>query len=623
MRWITGLILTFLWLVFPTQGQAPSTEWVGVVPLPNGLSVVLRVNPSEQWVFVHQPTHIYRLDLNDDQFEITAGDTITPLLVASTDTGLEVVVNGTATALEPVAVLDDAALTSHTGNYHHVTTGVDYLVYLSNGALRYATTTHIVRLFPLSDTVFLSSRGETFTFTPEGFALTDAGVPSQAIRQSLYQSEDMLIQNGEIALSGTLYRPMGIQTPPLVIITHGSSPNLRAGYQVEAFWFATRGIATFIYDKRGSGQSGGNLEASLYDLGSDAAAIARSLSFSGPFDTIIVWGLSQGASVSAVAAGQAPDVIDGVIAVSGAGVPFIQQELYRVDRLAADLGYDSRLRHTSLTFWRAAYDLQTATADGQFPDVGFRDALGFEIDLAALWAEVAQPSLIIYGGRDSYVPVMDSAHRIDSVLAENRHRSAQMLFYPEANHGMLVSPTGSSLVFSDTLPNGYVDQMVDWVTAQNAGAPTESNRFEAAESGEFSEGGRYAIPTLVQGASFQMSLLIGLVVVFGAGLLRLRSAWLLGLVSTMGLLNIAGFMYLLVMVIYPQNQLNAPLDSFIHAINPLTAWLTCAVLVVLLVRSPNLYRRQRWGLSIQLSVTLLAGLGYVWWAWYWGMLGLI
>lgn len=623
MRWIIGLMLTFLWVGFPVQSQAPNTEWVGLVTLTNDSSVVLRVNPSEAWVFVHQPADIYRLDLKDNRFEITVDNTTIPLLVRPIDAGLEVMVNGTVTALEPVAVLDDATLTSHTGNYHHVTTGVDYLIYLSNGVLRYATTTHIVRLFPLSDTVFLSSRGETFTFTPEGFNLIEAEVPTQAIRQSLYRSEDLLIQNGEVALSGTLYRPIGIETPPLVIITHGSSPNLREGYQVEAFWFATRGIATFIYDKRGSGQSGGNLEASLYNLGSDAAAIARSLSFSGPFDTIIVWGLSQGASVSAVAAGQASDVIDGVIAVSGAGVPFIQQELYRVDRLAADLGYDPRLRHTHLTFWRVAYDLQMAAAEGQFPDVGFRDTLGLEIDLAALWAEVDQPSLIIYGGRDSYVPVMDSANRIDSVLAENRQSSAQMLLYPEANHGMLVSPTGSSLVFSDTLPNGYVDQMVDWVTAQDAGAPTESSRFEAAESGDFSEGGRYAIPTPVQGVSFQLSLLIGLVAVFSAGLLRVRSAWLLGLVSTIGLLSIAGFIYILVMVIYPQSQLNTPLDSFIHAINPVMAWLTCAVLVVLLVRSPSLYRRERWGLSIQLGVTLLAGLGYVWWAWYWGMLGLI
>ncbi len=622
MRWI-GLIFVFLCFGFPAQTQALSTEWVGIVPLPDGSSVVLRANPSEGWVFVHQPTDIYRLDLEDNRFEITVGDTSTPLLLASTDAGLEVVVNETATTLEPVAVLDEATLTSHTGTYQHVSMGVNYLVYLSNGVLRYATTTHIVRLFPLSDAVFLSSRGETFTFTPEGFILTDAGVPSQAIRQILYQSEDLRVQTGEVDLSGTLYRPIGVETPPLVIITHGSSPNLRVGYQVEAFWFATRGIATFIYDKRGTGQSGGSLEAGLYDLGSDAAAIARALYDSGSFETITVWGLSQGASVSAVAAGQAPDVIDGVIAVSGAGVPFIQQELYRVDQLAADLSYDPRLRHTNLTFWRVAYDLQTATAKGQFPDVGFRDTLGFEIDLAALWAEVDQPSLIIYGGRDSYVPVMDSAHRIASVLAENRHRSAQMLFYPEANHGMLVSPTGSSLVFSDTMAEGYVDQMVDWVTAQDAGAASQSTRFETAESGDFSEGGRYAIPTLIQGASFQITVLIGLVVVFGAGLLRVRSAWPLSLASAIALTSIAGFIYLLVTVIYPQNRLDAPLASFVHNISPVSAWLTCAVLVLVIVRSPGLYRRQRWGLSAQLSVTLLAGLGYVWWAWYWGMLSLV
>lgn len=623
MRWI-WTVLAILFIGFTPQAQSVNTEWVGMISLPDASEVVLRINPSEGWVFIHQPTHIYRVDLINNQFDITSGETTTQLrITVSGDSGVDVLSNGANFALSPVVPLDEATLMGYTGTYQSPDE-TTYLIYRFNGVLRYATTTHIVRLFALSETTFLSGRGEMLTFAPDGLTLTHAGESIQLQRQDFYQTEDMTVQNGEVSLSGTLYRPIGVETPPLLVITHGSSPNLRSGYQVEAFWFASRGIAAFIYDKRGNGLSNGDSQASLYDLGGDAVAAAQTLRELGDFGTISVWGLSQGASVSAVAAGQAPDVIDGVVAVSGSGVPFIQQELYRVDRLAADLGYAPRLREMSLTFWRVAYDLQTATAKGQFPDIGFRDTLGFEIDLAALWAELRQPSLIIYGGRDSYVPVMDSAARLMTVLEQTAHPDYQLHLYPEANHGMLVSPTGSSLVFSDTVSDGYVDQMVEWVIAQDTSDGLEATQvdFEAAESGDFSAGERYAVPTITQGAAVQIGLLIGLIIVFIIGVFGVRSSWLVGVSSALALTSIGGVLYVISMTIYPQQALTDPIASFLYTVSPILAWLTCIAFVLLLIRSPFIYRQRRWGLRLHLSATLLAGLGYGWWAWYWGLLSL-
>jgi len=614
------IILGILYITIAPQAQSLNTEWVGIIPSPDASQIVLRINLSEGWAFVHQPTHIYRVDITDNQFQIINGETTTQLSINVSNSGVDVISNGVTFTLGPVIPLNAVTLTAYTGTYQ-ATDGIAYLVYNVNGVLRYATTTHIVRLFPLSQTDFLSSRGELLTFTPDGFMLTHTDESIQVPRQDFYETENLTIQNDDVTLSGILYRPLDTEKPPLMVITHGSSPNLGAGYQIEAFWFASRGIAAFIYDKRGNGLSDGDSQASLYDLGSDAAAAAQTFHDSGEFGMISVWGLSQGASVSAVAASQAPSAVDAVIAVSGAGVPFIQQELYRVDRLAADLGYDHRLREMSLIFWRVAYDLQTATAKGQFPDIGFRDTLGFEINLAALWAEVRQPSLIIYGGRDSYVPVMDSAARVMTVLEQSAHPDYQLHLYPEANHGMLISPSGSSLVFSDTVAEGYVDQMVEWVIAHNTneGLGEIQPNFEAAESGDFAVGGRYAIPTMIQGATFQISLLICLIVVFTIGLFGVRSVWLMGVCSAFALMSMGGVLYLISSTIYPQNALTDPIARFVYAVSPLMAWLMCIAFVALLIKSPSVYRQRRRGLSLHLSVTLLAGVGYLWWAWYWGL----
>src|SRR5437870_1326520 len=91
-----------------------------------------------------------------------------------------------------------------------------------------------------------------------------------------YQTEDVSFPSGELRLSGTLRVPQTPERHAAVVLIHGAGPATRDGgghLRDVANYFATRGIGSLTYDKRGVGSSEGDWTlASLDDLASDAIA---------------------------------------------------------------------------------------------------------------------------------------------------------------------------------------------------------------------------------------------------------------------------------------------------------------------------------------------------------------
>lgn len=79
-------------------------------------------------------------------------------------------------------------------------------------------------------------------------------------------------------LAGTLVLPeAGAQGVPAVVVLHGSEPATRSlGYRALANVFLTRGMAAFLYDKRGAGASEGDHDERTFEalLGDAQAALA-------------------------------------------------------------------------------------------------------------------------------------------------------------------------------------------------------------------------------------------------------------------------------------------------------------------------------------------------------------
>src|SRR5690242_2360780 len=95
--------------------------------------------------------------------------------------------------------------------------------------------------------------------------------------------ETIRFDNGDDTLEGDLYVPAGISKAPLVVFVHGSGMRTRNDYSEVAETLHTARYATFRYDKRGVGNSGGTFrEVGTYNsperiplLASDAAAAIK------------------------------------------------------------------------------------------------------------------------------------------------------------------------------------------------------------------------------------------------------------------------------------------------------------------------------------------------------------
>ena len=118
--------------------------------------------------------------------------------------------------------------------------------------------------------------------------------------------------NRGIKLAGSLLLPRSEVPVPAVVFVHGAGRQTRESYREVGAYFASQGIAALIYDKRGTGQSGGAYEsyAPYENLVNDAlSAIAflkqrREIAAS----QIGIWGLSQGAYISAAAVSRSEDI---------------------------------------------------------------------------------------------------------------------------------------------------------------------------------------------------------------------------------------------------------------------------------------------------------------------------
>jgi predicted acyl esterase len=74
-----------------------------------------------------------------------------------------------------------------------------------------------------------------------------------------YRQEQVIFQNKEVTLAGTLTLPSCNGPHPAVVFIRGSGPDSRDNYRFYADVFARHGIAKRIYDKRGVGASTGDL----------------------------------------------------------------------------------------------------------------------------------------------------------------------------------------------------------------------------------------------------------------------------------------------------------------------------------------------------------------------------
>ncbi len=312
-----------------------------------------------------------------------------------------------------------------------------------------------------------------------------------------YVTRELAIAAQGAILAGTLFVPRGVRGPlPAVVILQGSSTNLRVDYRFYGDLFARAGFVVLTFDKRGNGQSTGDYRRASYDdLVFDARAATDSLAAQPEVDAARVglWGLSQGAFLSARVAEHLAHEPAFVVAVSSPGMPIFETAAYQDSLRVAWAGFTggeaaraaaanrtladalrSQVTSDSIASlfaalagapWRARTSLPRALPP--------RDELrgwywyGRTLDPAAWWRPLSAPVLLVYGEADELVPARASAERLRHILREGGNRDVTVRFYPGANHVLKLvrsplAPAGAQWAWP-VLATGALAETLAWM----------------------------------------------------------------------------------------------------------------------------------------------------------------
>ena len=312
----------------------------------------------------------------------------------------------------------------------------------------------------------------------------------------IYRELEASFTNRSISLSGTLVLPNGKGPFPAVVITHGGTPNERAGYRSWAMHFVRRGIAALIYDKRGSGSSGGETRsASMEDLAADAVAGLNLLRTMSEIDgkRIGFAGHSQGGWIAPLASTITPNAAF-VIASAASGISPDEQSIYHrasvmresgfspeVIEIASDLrrrlyqtgrmilkndprSHDARkkiseeLTRYSREPWMEAAALPP-NLDNDRPTIGGLRLLFF--DPVPMWEKVSIPVLLLWGDKDTVVPVVEGRSVIESALRRGRNPPVTIRTFPNVDHAVAKVQQDRTWDFP-RVELAYYEAMTEW-----------------------------------------------------------------------------------------------------------------------------------------------------------------
>ena len=315
------------------------------------------------------------------------------------------------------------------------------------------------------------------------FSIGMAGLEVQADEtkaKSSFEEHPVEFHNQDVKLAGSLLLPRSEVPVPAVVFVHGAGEQTREPYREVGEYFASQGIAALIYDKRGTGQSGGAYESfePYENLVNDAlSAVAflkqrREIAAS----QIGIWGLSQGAYISAAAASRSEDI--RFIIVVGAEVADGMMFYYR-DNLFRRYGLSSdALRDVAEKAYLIQQDLNRTFQDGfLLSSFAPRSYPPPDKYVHPAWSHVNQPVLAMWGQLDQHVPVGESVAGLKNSLAQANNENWTIIILPRAKHSLGISETGAIQEKWRGYPPGALKTMTDWARSA-IDHPTEVDKMK-------------------------------------------------------------------------------------------------------------------------------------------------
>ncbi len=238
----------------------------------------------------------------------------------------------------------------------------------------------------------------------------------RTVRRFAFSSEDIDVKS-DVNISGTLTKPRGKGPFPVVVFVHGSGPWARGAPYALGEYLAANGIASWSYDKRGVGKSGGvythDVDSAQFELlAADAIAGVRMLAKRPDIDTnrIGIWGISQAGWIIPIVGARAPE-LDFAIIVSGP-LTTLSEENYFSSLTGEGAEVPKRSRAEIALLMKA------------HKPTGF-DPIPFV-------RQMRIPSVWIFGGNDDSVPVDESIDALHALQKEGY--PFELSWFPTGNH---------------------------------------------------------------------------------------------------------------------------------------------------------------------------------------------
>ncbi len=298
-----------------------------------------------------------------------------------------------------------------------------------------------------------------FVLAGPGYGQTD--METSVIREKFHFS------SGDFRLEGNLLLPDTLKRHPAILYLWGSGPtnsqrHIRESQILEKFLSA--GYAVALYDKPGSGASGGQLsEAHLLRERAEIARSAMALLRKHPHidpGRIGLYGSSQAAYVMALLLQNQEDPAF-VVCWSCPMENSIEQAAYQIREYLLCAGRDTALAEKAARSYRESqlagdYDIYLRNAEflNQIPEV--REELGWGeilppdvwkpigpgseelLDPARVFGKMQIPLLAIYGTLDKNI----DPHQAVAFLSGLQRNTIKTVWIPGADHNMRVGGTG-------------------------------------------------------------------------------------------------------------------------------------------------------------------------------------
>jgi pimeloyl-ACP methyl ester carboxylesterase len=317
-----------------------------------------------------------------------------------------------------------------------------------------------------------------------------------------FDVQETTFESNGVKLVGRLVMPEGSGKIPVVVLVHGSEPDSALESYAFQRLFPAQGIGAFVYDKRGTGVSGGTYTQDFNVLANDAiVAMKEAKRLAGTrLGRIGYQGGSEGGWVVPLAANRAP--VDFAIVSFGLAVTVLEEDqesvaldMYFHHHSAADTtkalelarageyvvetdgkkGYEAfdalRQKYKSEPWYKDVHgdfvfaimplDRQQIT-EAMTHEFSFVVTTPFHYEPMPTLRASTTPQLWVLGSDDLEAPSPETGKRIKSLIAQGK--SYTLAVYPGAEHGITeyeLNAKGERV--STRFAPGYFQMMADFI----------------------------------------------------------------------------------------------------------------------------------------------------------------